>query len=40
MVRELERKRQGGTFPETALAANPVFFWTYSRRTRAGLIEC
>ncbi|WP_413199099.1 ribonucleoside-triphosphate reductase, adenosylcobalamin-dependent [Nostoc piscinale] len=39
MVRELERKRQGVTFPETAPAANPVFFRTYSRRTAAGLRE-
>lgn len=39
MVRELERKRQGVTFPETAPAANPVFFRTYSRRTGAGLRE-
>jgi ribonucleotide reductase class II len=31
MVRELERKRQGAKFPETAPAANPVFFRTYSR---------
>ncbi len=39
MVRELERKRQGVTFPETSPAANPVFFRTYSRRTAAGLRE-
>ncbi|MEA5575745.1 hypothetical protein VB694_04835 [Anabaena sp. UHCC 0451] len=39
MVRELERKRQGATFPESAPAANPVFFITYSRRTEAGLRE-
>jgi len=39
MVRELERKRQGGTFPESAPAANPVFFRTYSRRTGVGLRE-
>jgi ribonucleotide reductase class II len=39
MVRELEIKRQGATFPETAPAANPVFFRTYSRRTAAGLRE-
>ncbi|SRR5579883_2357423 len=31
MVRELERNRQSATFPETAPAANPVFFRTYSR---------
>ncbi len=31
MVRELERKRQSANFPETAPAANPVFFRTYSR---------
>ncbi len=36
MVRELERIRQSGEFPETAPAANPVFFRTYSRRTEAG----
>lgn len=39
MVRELERKRQSAKFPETAPAANPVFFRTYSRRTQAGLRE-
>jgi ribonucleotide reductase, class II len=39
MVRELEIKRQGARFPETAPAANPVFFRTYSRRTTAGLRE-
>lgn len=39
MVRELERKRQSAKFPETAPAANPVFFRTYSRRTDAGLRE-
>ncbi|QLE55549.1 ribonucleoside-triphosphate reductase, adenosylcobalamin-dependent [Nostoc sp. TCL26-01] len=39
MVRELERKRQSARFPETAPAANPVFFRTYSRRTEAGLRE-
>ncbi|BAZ52953.1 RP ribonucleotide reductase-like protein [Nostoc sp. NIES-4103] len=39
MVRELERKRQSIQFPETAPAANPVFFRTYSRRTKAGLRE-
>ncbi|WP_341527722.1 ribonucleoside-triphosphate reductase, adenosylcobalamin-dependent [Nostoc sp. UHCC 0302] len=39
MVRELERKRQRANFPETAPAANPVFFRTYSRRTAAGLRE-
>lgn len=38
MVRELERQRQG-IFPESAPAANPVFFRTYSRRTDAGLRE-
>ncbi|MCP2727531.1 LAGLIDADG family homing endonuclease [Limnofasciculus baicalensis] len=32
MVREIERKRQTDDFPETAPAANPVFFRTYSRR--------
>ncbi len=32
MVQELERKRQTDDFPETAPAANPVFFRTYSRR--------
>ena len=39
MVRELQRKRQRANFPETAPAANPVFFRTYSRRTAAGLRE-
>ncbi|WP_353931453.1 ribonucleoside-triphosphate reductase, adenosylcobalamin-dependent [Okeanomitos corallinicola TIOX110] len=39
MVQELERKRQSASFPETAPAANPVFFRTYSRRTAAGLRE-
>lgn len=32
MVRDLERVRQTIQFPETAPAANPVFFRTYSRR--------
>ncbi|MEQ9622134.1 ribonucleoside-triphosphate reductase, adenosylcobalamin-dependent [Coleofasciculus chthonoplastes] len=36
MVRELERKRINGDFPETASTANPVFFRTYSRRTAKG----
>jgi ribonucleotide reductase class II len=41
MVRELERssaseKRNLSDFPETAPAANPVFFRTYSRRTETG----
>ncbi len=36
MVRELERERQKQDFPETAPAANPVFFRTYSRRTEQG----
>jgi len=36
MVRELERERQANQVPETAPAANPVFFRTYSRRTAAG----
>lgn len=39
MVRELERIRQSAEFPETAPAANPVFFRTYSRLTKAGLRE-
>lgn len=39
MVQKLERKRQSAGFPETAPAANPVFFRTYSRRTKAGLRE-
>ncbi|MEH2456607.1 ribonucleoside-triphosphate reductase, adenosylcobalamin-dependent [Nostoc sp.] len=39
MVQNLERTRQSGRFPETAPAANPVFFRTYSRRTKAGLRE-
>jgi ribonucleotide reductase class II len=38
MVRELECKYQP-VFPESAPAANPVFFRTYSRRTDAGLRE-
>jgi len=32
MVRDLERVSQNNQFPETAPAANPVFFRTYSRR--------
>jgi ribonucleotide reductase class II len=36
MVRELERQQQTSQFPETAPAANPVFFRTYSRRTEKG----
>ncbi|HEY9598862.1 MAG TPA: ribonucleoside-triphosphate reductase, adenosylcobalamin-dependent, partial [Cyanophyceae cyanobacterium] len=36
MVRELERERQQSDFPQTAPAANPVFFRTYSRRTASG----
>ncbi len=39
MVQKLETKRQSRGFPETAPAANPVFFRTYSRRTKAGLRE-
>jgi ribonucleotide reductase, class II len=39
MVQELQRQRQSTSFPETAPAANPVFFRTYSRRTPAGLRE-
>lgn len=39
MVRELEKKRQSAIFPETAPAANPVFFRTYSRRKEAGVRE-
>ncbi len=35
MVRELERKHLGADFPETAPAANPVFFRTYSRRQQS-----
>ena len=35
MVRELEVVRQT-QFPETAPAANPVFFRTYSRRFSGG----
>ncbi|WP_337884737.1 ribonucleoside-triphosphate reductase, adenosylcobalamin-dependent [Fischerella thermalis] len=35
MVRELERKRLLANFPETAPAAYPVFFRTYSRRREA-----
>lgn len=36
MVRDLERITQTSQFPETAPAANPVFFRTYSRRTPKG----
>lgn len=36
MVRELERAGKAFLFPETAPAANPVFFRTYSRRTEEG----
>lgn len=36
MVRELERERQKSEFPQSAPAANPVFFRTYSRRTATG----
>jgi ribonucleotide reductase, class II len=32
MVRDLERTRPASQFPETAPAANPVFYRTYSRR--------
>ncbi|BAZ42453.1 RP ribonucleotide reductase-like protein [Calothrix sp. NIES-4101] len=40
MVRELERKRiSSAEFPETAPAANPVFFRTYSRRHADGTRE-
>ncbi|NET71722.1 MAG: ribonucleoside-triphosphate reductase, partial [Sphaerospermopsis sp. SIO1G2] len=39
MVQELERKRQSANFPQSAPAANPVFFRTYSRRTKTGLRE-
>jgi ribonucleotide reductase, class II len=40
MVRELERKRiTNAKFPETAPAANPVFFRTYSRRHSDGTRE-
>lgn len=39
MVRELERKYQSAKFPETAPAANPVFFRTYSRRLKKGVRE-
>ena len=35
MVRELERKQLVADFPETAPAANPVFFRTYSRRQQS-----
>ncbi len=35
MVRDLERIRQNSQFPETAPAANPVFFRTYSRRDKS-----
>jgi ribonucleotide reductase, class II len=36
MVRELQRLTQTTQFPETAPAANPVFFRTYSRRIGGG----
>ncbi|MBD1923241.1 ribonucleoside-triphosphate reductase, adenosylcobalamin-dependent [Microcoleus sp. FACHB-831] len=36
MVRELERVSQSSEFPQTAPAANPVFFRTYSRRREKG----
>jgi len=36
MVRELQRVTQTSQFPETAPAANPVFFRTYSRRIGGG----
>lgn len=36
MVRELEHRGETTQFPETAPAANPVFFRTYSRRTPKG----
>lgn len=40
MVRELERRRfKSAKFPETAPAANPVFFRTYSRRHNDGTRE-
>ncbi|PPS43277.1 ribonucleoside-triphosphate reductase, adenosylcobalamin-dependent [Chroococcidiopsis sp. TS-821] len=39
MVRELERTNQTSQFPETAPAANPVFFRTYSRRQPNGKRE-
>lgn len=39
MVRELERTNQTSQFPETAPAANPVFFRTYSRRQPDGRRE-
>jgi ribonucleotide reductase class II len=36
MVRELDRVQPYSDFPETAPAANPVFFRTYSRFTESG----
>jgi ribonucleotide reductase, class II len=39
MVRELELKRIKAKFPETAPAANPVFFRTYSRALEVGQRE-
>jgi len=39
MVREIERLHQTSQFPETAPAANPVFFRTYSRRSTPGKRE-
>jgi ribonucleotide reductase class II len=39
MVRELELKRMKAKFPETAPAANPVFFRTYSRALEVGQRE-
>ena len=36
MVQQVERTRQAGEFPETAPAANPVFYRTYSRTSPEG----
>ena len=39
MVQELQRQRQSASFPETAPAANPVFFRTDNLRTAGGTRE-
>ena len=39
MVQKLEGKRQSASFPETAPAANSVFFKTYSYRIEVGFRE-
>lgn len=39
MIERISRKNRVADFPESAPAANPVFFRTYSRRTESGLRE-